>query len=77
MPEAVALPEIGSVAVAGSEPETGSVVRDEARQAGCCYCLQAGHVSCLGWMLEARETVVSEAWLLRGRSAPWARLTLG
>ena len=44
MPEAVALPEIGSVAVAGSEPETGSVVRDEARQVGC-YCLQAGHVS--------------------------------
>ena len=78
MPEAVVLPGIGSVAVGGSQPETGSVARDEARQAGC---LQAGHVSCLEWRVkEERERVVSEAWLLsRGRlpAPPLARLRPG
>ena len=79
MPEAVALPEIGSVAVCGSGAETGSVARVEARQAGCCYCSQAGHVSCLEWRVEKRERVVSEAWLLsRGRlPALLARLRPG
>ena len=62
MPEAVALPGIGSVAVGGSQPETGSVARDEARQAGCS---QAGHVACPEWRVgEERERVVTEAWLL-------------
>ena len=78
MPEAVALPGIGSVAVGGSQPETGSVARDEVRQADCS---QAGHVSCLEWRVgEERERVASEAWLLlRGRlpAAPLARLRPG